>query len=143
MDLMRGIMKEIEVKRQATLAASKQLTLGGLIEKLRWVADKTKRVSFDVGNLHPAGLDSWRGSYAELALAYKETGTRPTVGELLTECQAAIGETFTGYKGGEFLMSETTPIWVANYGNSGSTGLVDVVESEFGVTLKTGHCEFA
>lgn len=30
---------------------------------------------------------------------------------------------FTGWKGGEFTMDESTPVWVANAGNSGNTGL--------------------
>jgi hypothetical protein len=38
---------------------------------------------------------------------------------LLSECRAAMGRVFCGYKGGDFLMGETTPIWLADYGHCG------------------------
>jgi hypothetical protein len=48
---------------------------------------------------------------------------------MLTE---AIGKTYTGYKGGEYVMGKVTPVWVANYGNcdpeefNSSAGVVGV-----------------
>lgn len=35
-------------------------------------------------------------------------------------CRAVIGQTFYGYKGGDFTMSEWSPVWIAQYGHSGS-----------------------
>ena len=35
---------------------------------------------------------------------------------MVTEC---IGETYRGYKGGDFYMDENTPIWIANWGDGG------------------------
>ena len=54
----------------------------------------------------------------------------------------AIGEVFEGYKGGDYTMSKNTPVWVANYGNSGNTGIVDVIHDEYQVVLVTQYCEF-
>lgn len=39
--------------------------------------------------------------------------------ELLSECKAAMGQVFTGYKGGDYVMGALTPVWVANYGCGG------------------------
>ena len=38
---------------------------------------------------------------------------------LLKECRAAMGAVFTGYKGGEYQMGKSTPLWVASYGCCG------------------------
>lgn len=39
-------------------------------------------------------------------------------------------------------MSESTPIWVANYGNSGGTALVDVLKEDFQVVLITKYLPY-
>jgi hypothetical protein len=39
--------------------------------------------------------------------------------ELLAECEAAMGQVFTGYKGGDYVMGALTPLWVATYGCCG------------------------
>lgn len=49
---------------------------------------------------------------------------------------------FTGWKGGEFTMDESTPVWVANAGNSGNTGIIDVVDDGWRIILMTAYCEF-
>lgn len=70
-------------------------------------------VVFDDGS--PVGeLTSWRGVYAQLSLP---TGRRPqTVSAALADAQAADGGTFTGYKGGDYVMSLSTPVWADDYG---------------------------
>lgn len=98
-----------------------QLTLGELIAKLETVRDKRKPVLFD-DRYHPVDVDSWRGAYAELALEYAETGEPLTVEALLVKLRSAVGNTFTGYKGGDYIMSAATPVWIANYGES--TGFI-------------------
>ncbi len=60
-------------------------------------------------------LRSYRGFYAHLAIEPGES----TVGELLSNLEAAVGSTFTGYKGGEYVMSRKTPMWLAEYGCCG------------------------
>ena len=68
-------------------------------------------------------LDSYRGYYRDLAFEPLE-GTR-TVEDLLKECVNALSKEFEGYKGGEYFMSKTTPLWVAHYGSCGPR-LMDV-----------------
>lgn len=84
-------------------------------------------------------LDSWRGDYSQLALGYAYEQKGPSVGYLLSITRAAMGATFIGYKGGEFVMGGSTPIRVANYGEVGSTRLVGVVvhDDDEEVTLVT------
>lgn len=59
---------------------------------------------------------SYRGVYAELAFApVNDT----TVGEMLAHAKSALGQTFEGYKGGDFTMHEWTKCNIANYGECG------------------------
>ena len=81
-------------------------------------------VEMDTGNL-PTRLCSWRGVYAELTLDSEPPagryGNRPveprTVAALLKDARAADGKTFEGYKGGDYAMSLTTPIWADEWGD--------------------------
>lgn len=132
----------IAAQRQEHLKASPQLTLGELILKLEAIADKTKQVHFAFEYAHPTQLDSWRGSYDELALGFSLEGQAPTVAALLEELKSAIGKTFEGYKGGQYVMGKNTPVWVANYGNTGNTGIVEVLEKDWTVILETKYCEY-
>lgn len=156
MNLQDYINNALKSSRQDTLAKSDQLTLGELILKLEpIVAKQEERISegkdeahvyYDFCNLFPTEIDSWRGSYSELALNFVDSdndGAKTmTVGGLLTMLKSTIGKTFEGYKGGEFTMNKHTPIWVANYGNSGNTAVVDVVDDGYCVILITGYREF-
>ncbi len=90
--------------------AEQQMTLGGLITDLEKLPDGAT-----VENI--GSPDSYRGYYCDLAFE-KGEGER-LAAELLAECRAAVGKVFHGYKGGEYTMSETTPIWIADYGCCG------------------------
>lgn len=46
-----------------------------------------------------------------------------SAGEFYDILRDAVGTEYTGWKGGQFEMSETTPVWVANRGTS--TGFRD------------------
>lgn len=87
-----------------------QLTLAGLIEQLEKLDGK--REIFGIGYAM-----SYRGYYCDLAFAPVDE-TR-TVDDLLRTSKKLIGSTFTGYKGGDYLMDEHTPLWIADYGDSG------------------------
>lgn len=141
MDIQTILDNAVQAERRETLKNSPQLTLGELLLKLESIDDSDVPVYFDFEYLRPAGIGSWRGSYSELALSFASEG-RMSVDELLTLLKEAVGKEYTGYKGGEFIMSKHTPIWVANYGNSGSTGVVDVIDDSYQVILKTDICEY-
>lgn len=90
--------------------AETQMTLGKLIAALEAMAPADM-----VANLNHA--HSYRGYYSDLAFE-RDDGLRGA-GALLEECRAAMGRVFVGYKGGNFVMGELTPVWVADYGSCG------------------------
>jgi hypothetical protein len=90
--------------------ADTQMTLGKLITALESMPDGAV-----VANLR--NPDSYRGYYSDLYFERQE-GTRPAY-ELLADCKAAMGKVFTGYNGGNYVMGELTPAWVASYGSCG------------------------
>ena len=58
---------------------------------------------------------------------------KPTVKDVIEKLQLILGKYVVGYKGGDFTMGKTTPVWVANYGNSngfieGNQAVIDVKE---------------
>jgi len=147
MDLQTYIQNAVKASRANTLANSDQLTLGELILKLEPIVKNQKEgeeatVRYDFEYLFPTTIDSWRGSYDELALNFETQGEEMKVSEFLKMLKECIGKTFTGYKGGDFTMHKGTPIWVANYSHSGNTAVIDVVDNGYVVLLITGYREF-
>lgn len=146
MDLQTYLNNAVAASRQATLAKSDQLTLGELILKLEPIVEKQGEdeatVRYDFEYLFPNDIDSWRGSYSELALNFTTEGQEMKVSDFLNMLKECIGKEFTGYKGGEFTMNKHTPIWVANYGNSGNTAVIDVMDNGYCIILITGYREF-
>jgi len=149
MDLQTYLSNAVAASRAKSLAASDQLTLGEIIAKLEPIVEKQKAViekygheatvQYDFEYLFPTSIDSWRGIYAELALNFESEGTRMTVSDFLKMLKDAVGKTYTGYKGGDFTMSRQTPVWVANYGNSGNTAVIGIVDDEHTVIIITAY----
>jgi len=153
---MKTIQEYVKMQRNMSFTNSAQLTLGEIIDKLEKCGlkhgdeDEHKEVVFDFASAIPTNLDSWRGSYSELALGFKLSGydneddhfAETTAETLLSELKGAIGKEYTGWKGGEFTMNRDTPVWVSNQGNSGGTGIVDVVDDGWRIILMTAYCEF-
>lgn len=135
--------------REESFKTSSQLSLGEIISKLEAVKNQKLPVVFDVAKYHPIGIDSWRGIYSELALEYSDKGKPMIVSEFLKMLKNTIGKTLTGYKGGDFLMGKTTPVWVANYGECQGfrkdkykeTAVIDVIEKKSKVIIKTKAIE--
>lgn len=75
-----------------------------------------RQVANGFGNPH-----SWRGSYDELAFEPVENAT---VGRMLEDAKSAVGATYEGWKGGEFLMTLDTPVNI-DYVGSWSNGEYD------------------
>lgn len=114
----------------------KQMTLRKLIEALER-KDETLDVTFDFVHFRPTGnAHSYRGYYEDLALGY-ESGSDCCVGTLVRSLKSMLGATLTGYKGGNYTMGDDTVVWVANHNESGGTAIVDVVDDDWRVILKT------
>lgn len=105
------------------------LTLGEYIAKLEKLPPAAN-IELDFGGAVPTRLDSYRGYYSELALGYDGTygATLPTVKQLLNDAQKANGSTFTGWKGGDYTMRDSTSIFVANPGNTSDTYIKDILK---------------
>lgn len=80
-----------------------QLDLGELVAAL-----ETERQDHVVplGFRHP---HSYRGYYDEVAF---EAARNVSVAEMLASARSAVGATFQGWKGGDFTMRESTPVWL-------------------------------
>lgn len=124
-----------------------QMTLGELIEAMRVHARNSpdRVVRFDFVHFQPDGFHSYRGYYDQVALGYAWPGHNPdgrdredvTTGRFLDECKAAAAATFHGWKGGDFQMSEATPVWVARPDESGGTAIVAVRDDGWCLRLIT------
>ncbi len=93
-----------------------QILLGELINALELVPPKVL-----VGIIErpyyadPTSLHSYRGYYTDLAIGSRQEPT--TVEEFQKALQKAVGKTYLGYKGGQFRMTKTTPLWLSAYGD--------------------------
>lgn len=102
---INGMSQQWQKERAAT-----QMTLGGLIKILETMPEDMEIIGL-------GELDSYRGYYSDLS--FEPTDTKRTVIEVLSDCRSAMGEVFTGYKGGDYVMGSLTPLWVAHYGSCG------------------------
>lgn len=156
MDIGDILRNSVAAKRAEEFKNSPQLSLGELIlifapilkEQQERVnkGEEEAEVMFDFEYCFPTHLQSWRGVYAELAFGYTfiERGSggdmKPMkVHEFVALLNSAMGTTFEGYKGGDFLMGKTTPLWVANYGNSGHTAVMGVVNEGYQIIITTQY----
>ena len=130
------------------------ITAGELLDAIKHVGDDIPvrfdfcglviPVRFDFCGLVPTSARSYRGYYDHLAFGWCDSDERDsldTVGKLRSNVSDAMGRTFEGYKGGDFVMHRGTPLWVAEYGRSDSTAVCGVHVTEWCVTLRTAYCE--
>ena len=131
------------------------ITLGEFIHELE-KRPLDQSIGYDFCWLLPSYVSSWRGVYAHLALGWEdyyqrrkrrhdENAERPKVSEILDDLKSAAGQTFQGYKGGEFTMTLHTPVWCDNYGESTSTGIVGVhpLSDEYQTIIQTKYEEYS
>ncbi|HEX6939884.1 MAG TPA: hypothetical protein VF158_10770 [Longimicrobiales bacterium] len=90
--------------------AGSQMTLGALIGALEALPADRDITGF-------GGPHSYRGYYEDLA--FEPSEAVQTVADLLATCRGCMGRVFEGYKGGEYVMGEITPVWIALYGTTG------------------------
>lgn len=83
-----------------------------LKDLITWLESQDQNLKVPYGFAEPS---SYRGYYEDLAFAPEEN---VTFGEMLAYAKYALGKTFEGYKGGQYLMDEYTNCWIAEYGDS-------------------------
>lgn len=87
--------------------------LGELIEALEEKFNQDPGYVAKLGFAYP---HSYRGFYNALAF---EPVENISVYRMLIEAESALGETFEGYKGGDYLMESCSEVYLAEYGNVG------------------------
>lgn len=118
--------------RIGTLKVSGQLNMGGLLKALESV-DQALPVRIDgYPDRIPYADDvgSYRGYYEDLAIPYASDAKPVTVATFAAALRASIGETFDGYKGGDYVCSARTAVWLANYGRTMGAAVTGVVERD-------------
>lgn len=118
------------------MRSGERLSLGDLIALLKRLP-LGQNIRFDFGDLAPTTLDSYRGFYEDLALGFGDGVAH--VGDLLRSCEAAVGATFEGYKGGTYRMDERSRLWVSNRGATSGTTIVGLDDLGWTAILRTGY----
>ena len=112
------------------------MNLGELIDALAECPAEYLRIAAPMP-LTPRSVSSYRGYYEDLAIEYVEGyGEKMRLDHFLTTLRSAVGETFEGYKGGDFVMGKNTPLWASEYGCCGPA-IVAVVVTPLKVVLAT------
>ena len=123
------------------------MLLGDIIQAIESAGTKNedgedKYVVFDFASVIPTHLDSWRGDYSHLALGCRfldPCEDYPTAEEFLTELKSAVGKTYQGWKGGRYVMTEKTPVWVDNPGNYTCTRITGIIDHFDGIIIQTAY----
>ena len=133
--IVRGMRDEDWAKAKVTPP-----TINGLITMLDKVEDKGKTVWVFDDLMLNGQFYSYRGYYDQLAISY-EFGVWDkdaiSVVELIKKLEAAKGQEFEGYKGGDFMMFGSTSIWLANYSHSPGAIITGYVEDYGRIYLQT------
>ena len=116
-----------------------QFTLGELIEALGKCEDDDD-VCFEFGHFSVGKVDSYRGDYSQLAIDVDTTSTI-NVKHFLGRLKEILGTTLEGYKGGDYMMTDSTPIWVASWGETSDTFVVGLRRETYGVAYLETHTE--
>ncbi len=134
---MQVLMKAIsKASRDGELRYSPQVRLEKLIELLNAVDDKSKLIKFSSGH-YPESTCSYRGYYSELAIVFSEDNKEITVESFLKLLRESVNKEFIGWKGGEFVMNEETPIWAVDYeGNCGDM-IIGIEDGDETITILT------
>ena len=105
------------------------LTLSGLIAALEAVPAQCV-VQYADGR-SPGEPMSYRGYYSDLCFA--DAPDTVVAKDFLKTAGNALGKTFTGYKGGDFTMTRSTPLWRSEYGHSSGHATISTTLRSAGV----------
>lgn len=116
---MQNLIDELSKGWRAERSLS-QMTLGKFISELEKLPSEKQ-----IENI--CSPHSYRGYYSDLS--FKKHDGVQTVKTLLNTCKDCLGKTFTGYKGGDFIMDEDTPLWIAEYSRTG-VKIMGIIEGD-------------
>jgi hypothetical protein len=109
------------------------MTLGRMIAELE-KCDPLAVVSLSDDGMSPGDANSYRGYYSDLSFEPEDGPV--SVEKYLRECRNALGETFEGYKGGDFIMGEDTPLWISTYGSASGRAIVGLLNQGEKIVLE-------
>jgi hypothetical protein len=128
-----------------TATGRTQLTIGELINLIGesdLIMDdgSHKTIEFDFISSVPNKLHSWRGSYDEAAISVENQGVLVVnAADFLQYIKQCIGKTFEGWKGGEYVFYEDTPLWISRIGYSDYTVPVGVFDDGYSIIILTDY----
>lgn len=141
MDIAEVFNALVDAQKAESLAKTDIIGLGELIARLENMpGEQPIRVEFDGRLCNPGDVDSYRGYYSDLYIDYEGAEER-TTGDFLQNLREAVGETFTGYKGGDYTMSRSTPVWVDYYGGASGIGVTGVEVRGVVTVITSAECD--
>lgn len=123
-DILQAYIDNMNSKMQKE-RSTEYFTLGKLISELEKL-NQDAHVRIQPYGLNPAGFESYRGYYCDLALDYDMEYGPTTVADVLKWAKDAVNKEFIGWKGGEFLMNKNTPLWISQFGKSSNMRLARI-----------------
>lgn len=112
------------------------MSLGELIDFLNDAVPADMPVVLDYNtSLSVTAPHSYRGYYSDLAI--EPTENVVTTKEIHEQLTDVLDTELTGYKGGEFLMDSSVPVWVSEYGSVSGRALMGAIIIEGKVVLMT------
>ena len=126
-----------------------QLNLKGLIEELEKLPEEVKnnKAMLDLDGIEDilifvTGIGSYRGYYSDLAIRYSlDFEEAISTNQLIQKLKEAIGKTFIGYKGGEFVMHEGTVVWLGNCGKTTDRQITGIIHDYHNCYIKSTRIE--
>lgn len=113
-----------------------QMTLGGLIAALQEMPGDAEVAFNDDGRSpDPESLHSYRGYYSDLAI--DSHAGKTLCRDLLASLVNADGESFEGYKGGDYVMDDDTPVWRDSYSEAKGIAIMDAYLADDGRVILT------
>lgn len=128
-------------------SCQRPLDFGEIIQQLkkaiRDCADDDPHVFFDWGSAHPTGFSSFRGNYTHLCLEYSGShSSEIRASKFLKICEEAMGEVFTGWKGGDYPSDSSSKVFVCCAGGISETRVVGIeVGDYYGIKIVTAESE--
>ena len=145
-ETMQALFDAIAARaKDEALGDSGMIGLGELHARLQGQKQDAPVVIEHGGALvRPGELESYRGYYEDLSFDLEAPfGKGQTVADVVKDIEQYLhgGESYTGYKGGDFYANPRTLVWASHYGNCDGTGVTGVSELDGTVIITTAKAD--
>lgn len=123
----REFMDFMNEKRKSEANSGGHMTVGELYDALSKSGADLDLPIFvgEMGGLSPYSPHSYRGYYDDLSFGLSSDNVEDVCG-FMNNLSGAVGETFEGWKGGEYTMGWDTLLWFSGEGDCSGVYPVDV-----------------